>query len=124
MPTVAGKSVKGPRNFPNAPCVITCVRDTGCYLKVWSHIFKAKETFPNIRMSESKNTYLKKLRHFCDGRVPVLLHPSLYRSVKLTYPPDVGGIVLEGRVMSELGIGSLEQSVGILTSRDFRPVCE
>lgn len=71
-----------------------------------------------------ESPYLKKLRHFCAGRVPVLLHPSLYRSVKLTYLTDIGGIVLKGRMTSELGTGSLGQSVIVLTNADFRPVCK
>lgn len=53
-----------------------------------------------------------------------MLHPSLYRAVKLTYPMDISGIVLEGRMTSELGVGSLGQSVRVLTDADFRPVCK
>ena len=37
---------------------------------------------------------LKDDLHSCKGlvgRVPVVLHPSLYRAVKLTFPPDIGG---------------------------------
>lgn len=52
-----------------------------------------------------------------------MLHPSLYRAVKLTYPMDISGIVLEGRMTSELGVGSLGQSVSIFSNSDFRPVC-
>lgn len=89
-----------------------------------SHLFEAREAFPNIRILELENSTLKKLRHFCSGRVPVLLHPSLYRAVKLIYPTDVGGIVLDGRITTELGTGSLGQSVGVLTNVDFHPVCE
>lgn len=117
-----GKSIEDPRNFPNAPGVTTCVRDTGTYLKVWGHLTEAKETFPNMRMVEMNSPYLKKLKQYCAVRVPVFLHPSLHRCVKLTYFTDVGGIALEGRMTSELGVGSLGQSV--LTSADFRPVCE
>lgn len=73
-------------------------------------------------MFELENAYVKKLRHFCAERVPVLLHPSLYRSVKLTYPTDVSGIVLDGWMTMELG--SLGQSVRILSAKDFCPVCE
>lgn len=121
---VDGKTTEDPRNFPKAPGVITCVRDTGSFLKVWSHLFEAKEPFPNIRMLEIDDPEIKKLRQFCAGRVPVLVHPSLYRAIKLTYPTDVGGIALDGRIMSELGVGSLGQSVGVLSGSDFRPVCE
>lgn len=124
MSSVDGKSVEDPRNFPNYPGVITCIRDTGAYLKAWSHVAEAKEAFSNMTIAKMDTPYLRKLRQYCAGWVPVLLHPSLYRCIKLTYPRDVGGIVLEGRMTSELGVGSLGQSVGVLTDADFRPVCE
>lgn len=123
MNEVDGKSTEDPRNFPKAPGVITCVRDTGAYLRVWSHLFEAKEAFPNIRMFDMEDPSIRRLRQFCAGRVPVLIHPSLYRAIKLIYPMDVGGIALDGRITSELGVGSLGQSVGVLSSSDFRPVC-
>lgn len=104
--------------------VVTCLRDTGGYLKVWNHLFEVKEAFSNIQMLKLEGPYLKKLRHICAGMVPVLLHPSLYRTVKLIYPTEVVGIVLEGRITSELGTGSVGQSVEVLTSANFRPVCE
>lgn len=34
---VDGKSVDDPTNFPKAPGVITCIRETGTDLKVWNH---------------------------------------------------------------------------------------
>lgn len=104
--------------------VVTCVRNTSGYLKVWDHLFEGKEAFSNIRMFEIEGPYLKKLRHICGVMVPVLLHPSLYRTVKFIYPTDVVGIVLEGRITSELGTGSVGQSVEVITSGNFRPVCE
>lgn len=124
METIEGKNIEDPQNFPRAPGVITCIRETGNQLEVWNHLYEARAAFPNIRMFELENHNLKNLRQFCSGRVPVLLHPSLYRAIKLTYPTDVGGIVTEGRMTSELGVGSLGQSVGVLSPADFRPVCE
>lgn len=50
---------------------------------------------------------LKKLSKFFSGRVPVLLHPSLYRAVKLAYPTDVDGTIRDGRITTEIGTGSL-----------------
>lgn len=70
---------------------------------VWAHLYEFK-TPP----------YLWKLRHFCAGRVPVIPHPSLYKAVKLTYHMDVGGIVLDAWMTSELGVGSLGESVWVL----------
>ena len=47
-----------------------------------------------------------------------------YRTLRLKYPLDVGGISRDGRVTTELGTGSLRQAVGILTPEDFRPVVD
>lgn len=65
---------------------------------------------------------LKKLEKFCAGRALVLLHPSLYRAQKLTFPTDIGGIVLDARIMSNIGTGSLGQSVRFLSPANFHPV--
>ena len=64
----------------------------------------------------------QKMLPFCSGRVPILVHPSFYRSLKLRYPMDVGGITRDDRVSTELGTGSLRQAVGILNPKDFRPI--
>ena len=60
----------------------------------------------------------------CTDRVPIYVHPYFYRSLKLRYPLDVGGISWDGRVTTELGTGSLRHAVGILTPEDFRPVVD
>ena len=56
--------------------------------------------------------------------VPVYVHPCFYRSLKLRYPLDVGGISRDGRDSTELCTGSLRQAVGILSPKDFRPVVD
>lgn len=50
MDTVDDKLVEDPRNFPHAPGVITLVRDTGGYRKVWIHLSEAKKAYPKIRV--------------------------------------------------------------------------
>ena len=65
---------------------------------------------------------LKRCLNFCAGRVPILVHPSFYRSLKVRFPLDVGGVSRDGRVTTELGTSSLRRAVGILTPRDFRPI--
>lgn len=52
------KSIEDPRNFPDAPGVVTFVRDTGGYLKVWAHFFEVKEAFTNIRMFSMDDHFL------------------------------------------------------------------
>ena len=75
-------------------------------------------------LANIKNAMLKKMLHFCSGRVQILVHPSFYRYLKLRYPMDVGGITRDDRVSTELGTGSLRQAVGILNPKDFRPVVD
>ena len=60
----------------------------------------------------------------CTDRVSIYIHPSFYRSLKLRFPMDVGGISRDDRVTNELGSGSLRQAVGILTPGDSRPVVD
>lgn len=72
-----------------------CKGDGG-YLNVWNHLFKAKDSFPDIRMLEFARP--QKITDCCARKVLLLLHPSLCRVVKLKYPTDVGGIVLDSQV--------------------------
>ena len=76
------------------------------------------------RLAEMEHHSLKKMMSHCAGRVLIYVHPSFYRSLKMKYPLDVGGISRDGRVITELGTGSLRQAVGILTPEDFRPVVD
>ena len=55
------------------------------------------------------------------GRVPVVLHPSLYRALKLTFPRDVGGLAHDGAINNEMATGSMSQTVGVLTPAMFSP---
>lgn len=116
--------MEDPNNFPRAPGVTALIRDTGKYLKAWIYLFKAREAYPAIRMVEFGSPDLIKLHNFCAGRVPVRLHPLLYRALKLTYPTDVGSFVLDGGMRTELGTGSLGQFVAVLHPTDFQPVYE
>lgn len=79
---------------------------------------------PQVRLGPSL-LLQRGLRHSppIPGRVPVLIHPSLYRPLKLIFPKDVSGIVTNGWIMSNLGTGTPGQSVGVLTPADFRQVC-
>lgn len=49
----------------------------------------------------------------------IIFHTTLYRCLKLTYSTNVGGIVMESQIMSEMGTGSLRQSVDVLLFADF-----
>ena len=101
----------------------TFVRSAGNRTKeLWHFIDEASRA--DVKLADTKNVMLKKMLPFCSSRVPILVHPSFYRSLKLRYPMDVEGITRDDRVSTELGTGSLRQAVGILTPKDFRPVVD
>ena len=53
------------------------------------------------------------------GRVLVVLHPSLYKAVKLTFPRDIGGLVHDGAITNEMATGSMSQTFSVLTLAMF-----
>ena len=117
------KDITKPHLFKDAPKLTTFVRSAGNRTKeLWNFIDEASRA--DVMLVDTKNPMLKKMLPFCSGRVPILVHPSFYRSLKLRYPMDVGGITRDDRVNTELGTGSLRQAVGILTPKDFRPVVD
>lgn len=55
---------------------------------------------------------------FWDGLV--ILHPSLYRAVKIMFTTDIGGIVNDRQITSDICSGSLVQSFGAQAPVDFQ----
>ena len=110
------KDITKPHLYKDAPKLTTFVRLAGNRTKeLWNFIDEASRA--DVMLVDTKSPMLKKMLPFCAGRVPILVHPSFYRSLKLRYPMDVGGITRDDRVSTELGTGSLRQAVGILTRR-------
>ena len=100
--------------------VTTFVHSAGNRNKeLWHFIEEASRA--DIRLAEMEHPSLNVMSTKCTGRVPIYVHTSFYRSLKLQYPMDVGGISRNGWLTNELGSGSLRQAVGILTPEDFRP---
>ena len=123
MKKIDNIDITNPHNFKNAPMLTTFVRTTGGRTKeLWQLIEEASRA--DVMLADTTNIMLKKMLPYCAGRVPILVHPSFYRSLKLRYPMDVGGITRHDRVSTELGTDSLRQAVGILTPKDFRPVVD
>ena len=105
--------------------VTTFVRSAGDRTKgMWKFLSTVCQTDTGIKLAELEHSSLKKYIPFCSGRVPILVHPSLYRSLKLKFSLDVGGITRDNRVTTELGTGSMRQAVGILTPKDFRSLVD
>ena len=79
------KDITNPYLFKDAPMLTTFVRSAGNRTKeLWHFIDEASRT--DVMLADVKNTMLKKMLPFCSGRVPILVHPSFYRSLKLRYP--------------------------------------
>ena len=85
------KNISNPYLFRDAAKVTTFVRAAGNRTReLWRFIQEA--SCADLRLAELEHSSLKKMLPFCSGRVPILVHPSFYRSLKLRYPMDVGGI--------------------------------
>ena len=77
--------------------VTTFVCSAGNHTKeLWRFIEEASRV--DIRLAELEHPSLKKNVIFCSARVPIYVHPCFYRSLKLKYPLDVGGISRDGQV--------------------------
>ena len=119
------KKKNNPLNFKSAAMVTTLIRSAGDRTKgVWKFLDRVRQTDTGVKLAELEHSSLKRCLPFCAGRVPILVQPSFYRSLKVRFPLDVGGLSRDGWVNTELGTGSLRQAVGILTPGDFRPVVE
>ena len=117
------KRICNPLNFTSAAMVTTFIRTAGDRTKgVWKFLDTVRQTDVGVKLAELEHSSLRRCLPFCSGRVPIFVHPSFYRSLKVRFPLDVGGVSRDGRVTTELGTGSLRQAVGILTPEDFRPI--
>ena len=86
---INNKDITNPYIFKDAPMLTTFVRTAGNRTKeLWNFIDEASRA--DVMLANTKNAMLKKMLPFCSGRVPILVHPSFYRSLKLRYPMDVG----------------------------------
>ena len=75
--------------------VTTFVRSPGNRTKeLWLFIEEVSRT--DIALAEMGHSAHKDLLCKCKGRVTIYVHPCFYRSLKLRYPFDVGGISRDG----------------------------
>ena len=113
---VNGHNVEDPKNFPKA-WVTTVIRKGRGSEGVMKMLGEANEALDPISFFKDDLSSCKGLV----GRVPVVLHPSLYRALKLTFPRDVGGLAHDGAIDNEMATGSMSQTVGVLTPAMFSP---
>ena len=112
---VKSRDVENPQNFPDAR-VMSFIRTGKRAEPIMEMLQEAVEVFGPIAylMTDTKMDVEP-------GRVPITLHPSLYRALKLTFPRDIGGISCDGGVTQTLGFAPLSHSVGVLTPDQFNP---
>ena len=90
--------MEDPKNFPNAWITTVIRKDRGSE-GVMKMLCDENEALDPI-------SYFRDDLHSCKGlaeRVPIVLHPSLYRAVKLTYPRDIGGLAHDRVITNEMG---------------------
>lgn len=118
---INGKDVKNPRNFPKAKRILTVIRSSSGARQIWGIPQEANDAFslcpPPPAYFDDRN--VKRLQQYCAGRLPLFVHPSLYRALKLTFPLDIGGLSPDNTVRIEMGTGSIGQDVGVLSSAMF-----
>ena len=61
-----------------------------------------------MRLADLEHSSLQKVCNFYSRRVPIYVHPSFYKALKLIFLLEVGGF------STELGIVSLGYAIGIL----------
>ena len=113
---VNGQNVEDQKNFPNA--------------RITTVIRKGRGSEGVMKMLGDENEALDPISNFkddlhsCKGlaeSVPVVLHPSLYRAVKLTYPRDIGGLAHDRVITNEIATDLMSQTVGDLIPAMFSP---
>ena len=123
LKNVNNKKISNPYLFRG----VSIVTIFGCLIsyqtkELWKLIEGA--SLADMRLAEMEYPSVKKMLTHCASRFPIYVHPCFYRSLKLRYPLDVGGISRDDRFTTELGTGSLGQAVGILTTEDFWSVVD
>ena len=100
---IKGQNVANPVNFWSAPMVTTFVRSAGDRTRgVWKFLNTVCQTDTGIKLAELEHSNRKKCLSYCSGRVPISVHPSFYRSLKVRFPLDVGGITRDDRARHRL----------------------
>lgn len=123
---ISGKDIEDPANFPGAPRLVTIIRmPNESNKKLWRRLESASEvSVEGSKMADWGHPSLKNSNARCSGRVTSYVHPSLYRSLKLMFPEDIGDFVAGDRVSTQQGTGDLRPLIGVLGPECFRPVVD
>lgn len=70
------------------------------------------DTYPPLAFFDDAN--VKRLHQYCSDRVPLFVHPSQYRALKLTFPWDIDNISPDGTIKRDMGQNSMGPAVSVL----------
>ena len=116
------KDVEDPANFPQAQRLLTVIKTGPKTQQVWDMLREANETFSSTPpLASWTHPNITVFTSLCHGRVPVLMHPSLYRATKLTFPRHIGGLSKDGTISTIMGHESLGPAIGVLKHSMFYP---
>ena len=77
--------------------VTTFVHSVGSQTQgVWKFLEEASQLDAGVRLVELRHSLLKKMFAKCLGRVPIFVHPSFYRFLKVRFLLDVRGLSRSG----------------------------
>ena len=96
---VQKKKTCNPVNFRGAPMVTTFIRSVGDRTRdVWKFLETVCQTDTGVRLAKLQHSSLNQMLNNYAKSVPIYVHASLYRSLKVRFPLDVGRLSREGRV--------------------------
>lgn len=68
-----------------------------------------------------ENQEINKLKQFCMERATVFVHLSFYKTLKVAYPWDIGGLSLDVSIKNEMVHGPMGMAIGVLSPTMYRP---
>lgn len=72
--------------------------------QIWSMLQEVNDGFTTFHpMAFFDDNNSKNLNQFYSENLPLFVHLSCYRTLKLTFPWDIRGLSLDGTIKSEIG---------------------
>lgn len=97
------KDVVDSRNIPRVLRVLTVVHAMSGSQQIWLMVGDANSHFcithPLAHLEDKRKVHLYQ---FHSGRVPVFMYSSHYKTVRLTFPRDIGGLSENGTIKIEM----------------------
>lgn len=113
--------MEDPLKLPDVKRVLMIIRTGLGAQQIWGMVKEVNNSYkitPSLAIID--NAEIKKHK-FCSMRAPVFVHSFLYRALKLTYLWDIGSIPQDDSIKTNMGQGSMEEAVGLLSTTIFQP---